>query len=29
MVHEVADVPAGPDRLDAVQVEFTEQRLIS
>jgi hypothetical protein len=29
MVHDRADVPAGPNRLDAVQVQFTEERLIS
>jgi len=25
MVHDVADVPAGPGRLDAVRVKFNEQ----
>jgi hypothetical protein len=29
MVHETADVPAGPASLDSVQVRFDEQRLIS
>jgi hypothetical protein len=29
MVHDAADVPAGPARLDAVRVEFTEDRLVS
>jgi Transposase DDE domain group 1 len=29
MVHETADVPAGPVSLDSVQVRFDEQRLIS
>ena len=29
MVHDAADVPAGPASLDAVQVKFDEQRLIS
>jgi hypothetical protein len=29
MVHEAADVPAGPASLDSVQVQFDEQRLIS
>jgi Transposase DDE domain group 1 len=29
MVHDAADVPAGPARLDAVRVEFNEDRLIS
>ena len=29
MVHDAADVPAGPARLDSVQVAFDEQRLIS
>jgi hypothetical protein len=29
MVHDGADVPGGPVRLDAVGVEFNEQRLIS
>jgi hypothetical protein len=29
MVHDAADVRAGPGRLDSVRVEFTEQRLIS
>jgi hypothetical protein len=29
MVHDRADVPAGPLRLDGVRVEFSDQRLIS
>jgi len=29
MVHDPADVPAGPASLDAVRVQFDEQRLIS
>jgi Transposase DDE domain group 1 len=29
MVHDAADVPAGPARLDAVRVEFNEDRLVS
>ena len=29
MVHDVADVPAGPASLDSVRVRFDEQRLIS
>ena len=29
MVHDAADVPAGPASLDSVQVKFDEQRLIS
>src|SRR5438309_8747351 len=29
MVHDAADVPAGPRSLDSVRVEFNEQRLIS
>ena len=29
MVHHGADVPEGPTSLDAVQVRFDEQRLIS
>lgn len=29
MVHEGADVPVGPARLDAVRVEFKDDRLIS
>ena len=29
MVHDGADVPAGPASLDSVQVAFDEQRLIS
>ena len=29
MVHDAADVPAGPASLDSVQVRFDEQRLIS
>jgi len=29
MVHERADVPAGPVRLDGVRVEFNEERLVS
>jgi hypothetical protein len=29
MVHDVADVPAGPASLDSVRVQFDEQRLIS
>jgi hypothetical protein len=29
MVHDAADVPAGPRRLDSVRVRFNEERLIS
>ena len=29
MVHDAADVPAGPGNLDAVRVAFDEERLIS
>jgi hypothetical protein len=29
MVHDRADVPAGPARLDGVRVEFNEERLVS
>ena len=29
MVHDGPDVPAGPARLDGVQVEFNDERLIS
>ena len=29
MVHDAADVPAGPASLDSVRVEFDEQRLVS
>ena len=29
MVHELADVPEGPARLDSVRVAFDEERLIS
>jgi Transposase DDE domain group 1 len=29
MVHDAADVPAGPRSLDSVRVEFNEQRLVS
>ena len=29
MVHDVADVPAGPGNLDSVRVAFDEERLIS
>ena len=29
MVHDVADVPAGPGSLDSVRVAFDEERLIS
>ena len=29
MVHDRADVPAGPARLDSVRVEFNEERLVS
>ena len=29
MVHDAADVPAGPASLDSVRVRFDEQRLIS
>jgi hypothetical protein len=29
MVHDVADVPAGPRSLDSVRVEFNDERLIS
>ena len=29
MVHDAADVPAGPASLDSVRVQFDEQRLVS
>ena len=29
MVHDRADVPAGPAKRDAVRAEFNDQRLIS
>jgi hypothetical protein len=29
MVHDDADVPAGPATLDSVRVQFDEQRLVS
>ena len=29
MVHDAADVPAGPASLDSVKVAFDEQRLVS
>jgi hypothetical protein len=29
MVHDAADVPAGPVSLDGVRVEFNERRLVS
>ena len=29
MVHDAADVPAGPASLDSVKVQFDEQRLVS
>jgi hypothetical protein len=29
MVHDAADVPAGPESLDSVTVAFDEQRLVS
>ena len=29
MVHDAADVPAGPRNLDSVRVAFDEERLIS
>ena len=29
MVHDAADVPAGPASLDSVRISFDEQRLVS